>query len=141
VSRDVKDGHPRERRPAVAAVVVADARLLLVRRGHEPHAGLWSLPGGRLQPGEESASACRRELLEETGLVGEIVEEVGRVQLGDDPGFEVVDYRCRVTGGSLRAGDDATDVGWFDSAGLHRLGVTPGLLDILQTWGVLELLR
>ena len=42
-----------QRIPCVGAVIKdADGRLLLIKRGHEPAAGLWSIPGGRIEPGE-----------------------------------------------------------------------------------------
>ena len=55
--------------PCVGAVVTdRDARLLLIRRGHDPGAGLWSLPGGHVEPGETDEAAVVREVAEETGL-------------------------------------------------------------------------
>ncbi|HYP24947.1 MAG TPA: NUDIX domain-containing protein, partial [Actinomycetota bacterium] len=53
---------------AVGAIVVRDGRLLMVQRANEPGAGLWSLPGGRVEHGEYLAAALRREVKEETGL-------------------------------------------------------------------------
>jgi ADP-ribose pyrophosphatase YjhB (NUDIX family) len=53
----------------VGGIVVDErGRLLLVRRGTEPGRGLWSVPGGRVEPGESDAEATAREVLEETGL-------------------------------------------------------------------------
>ena len=58
---------------AVGAVVHDEqGRLLLVLRGREPAAGVWSIPGGKVEPGEARESAVEREVLEETGLVVEV---------------------------------------------------------------------
>ena len=54
--------------PAVAAVMVRDGKLLLIRRGAEPSKGKWSVPGGRVEFGETLVEAVKREVREETGL-------------------------------------------------------------------------
>ena len=114
------------------AVVRDDAgRLLVVRRGRAPGAGLWSLPGGRIEPGETPAEAAVREVHEETGLEVE-VEEVLITAIVGDGGFRVQDFAARVVGGSLRAGDDAEEVRWADETELATLPLTPGLLDELR---------
>ena len=72
---------------AVGAIAVDAGRLLLVRRGHGPAAGLWSVPGGRVEPGEMLVEAVVRELAEETGLAGEDVYlEQLRRDLDEDGG-------------------------------------------------------
>ncbi len=57
----------------VVALTIRDGalHLLLIRRGEQPHAGLWALPGGFVRPDEDLVTAARRELAEETGLAGE----------------------------------------------------------------------
>ncbi len=128
----------------VGGVVVDRAgRLLLVRRGREPGAGLWSIPGGKVEPGESMAEAVVRELAEETGLpvvVGEYVGTVERAAPGDDV-FVIHDYRAVVAQDAdpeaTRAGDDAADVGWFTPEGVRAAACVPGLLDALAGWGVL----
>ena len=72
------DSQPRV--PCVGGVVRDDAgRLLLIRRGHAPSRGLWSLPGGRVEPGETLEAAVVREVREETGLEAELVEPLGTI--------------------------------------------------------------
>jgi 8-oxo-dGTP diphosphatase len=126
--------------PCVGAVIKdGQGRLLLIKRGHEPGAGLWSLPGGRIEPGETDAEALVREMLEETGLAVEPGRLLGRVQrpgLGGSV-IDIRDYAATVIGGTLRAGDDAADARWADAAELAKLAVTEGLLEALTEWGVL----
>ena len=57
---------------AVGAIAIRDGALLLIRRGHAPSRGRWSLPGGRVEPGETAEQALVREVAEETGLVVEV---------------------------------------------------------------------
>ena len=60
---------PAPRVPCVEAIIKDEAgRLLLIQRGHDPEAGRWSLPGGRIEPGESDEQAVVREIQEETGL-------------------------------------------------------------------------
>lgn len=104
----------------VGAVVVENGRVLLVRRGHEPLKGRWTLPGGLIELGEGLKEAVRREVQEETGLLVEPVElvevldrihrEDGRVRYH----YVIADYLCRVTGGKLEAASDADEVRWVE---------------------------
>lgn len=125
----------------VGAVVTDPAgRLLLIRRGHEPGAGLWSLPGGRVEPGETDEQAVSREVAEETGLVvrpGSLVGAVRRAGAGGAV-LDIYDYAATVTGGDLAAGDDADDARWVTRAELAALPVTTGLVETLAGWGVLS---
>jgi 8-oxo-dGTP diphosphatase len=124
--------------PCVGAILTDGERILLIKRGHEPEAGRWSLPGGRIEPGETDQQALVREVLEETGLevtAGPLVGAVDR----PTPGGRVLairDYAAAVTGGTLAAGDDADDARWFSMRELHRLPLSTGLLEALNDWGV-----
>jgi 8-oxo-dGTP diphosphatase len=130
--------------PVVRCVgaVVHDAagRLLLIQRGHDPHRGLWSLPGGRMEAGESPEQAIVREVREETGL--EVVPQrpVGQVTIpGDGVVFEVIDFTCTLVGTSRDPvpGDDAAAALFADAATLDRLAATPRLIETLRGWGVL----
>ena len=127
--------------PCVGAIVHdGRGRLLLIRRGQEPSRGLWSLPGGRVEPGETDAAAVEREVQEETGLRVRAGSLVGRVRI--DAGavvYDVADLACHLLDADAapRAGDDASDVVFADAATLAGLPCTPRLVETLGGWGVL----
>jgi ADP-ribose pyrophosphatase YjhB (NUDIX family) len=131
-----RPGDPRDAAvPCVGGLTYdAQGRILLIRRGHNPGRGLWSLPGGRVEPGEDDAAALVREMAEETGLAVRPGALVGRVRRGP---YDIADYRCAVTGGNLRAGDDAADARWCSSADLDALPLVDGLRDVLARWDAL----
>jgi 8-oxo-dGTP diphosphatase len=121
--------------PCVGGVVHDERhRLLLVRRANDPGRGLWSLPGGRVEPGETDQQALVREMQEETGLLVEPGPLVGRVLRGN---YAIADYRCTVVRGTLRAGDDALDAKWCSAAELRVLPLVDELRDTLGQWQVL----
>ncbi len=125
---------------ACAGAVVRDeaGRILLVLRGREPSRGLWSLPGGRLEPGETAEAALVREVREETGLEVTVGEAVCRIEIGD---YEGDDYAVTVVGGELCAGDDAADLRWVDAETLNTMDargeLTTGLVTELRRAGVI----
>ena len=135
--------------PCVGGIVVDDRpgepwRLLLVRRGQEPATGTWSVPGGRVEPGESDEAATAREVLEETGLRVDVESLVGAVER-DAPGggvYLIRDYACRPASGAdvaaVRAGDDADDAAWFTAEEVRRLDCSPGLVEALTAWHVLR---
>jgi mutator protein MutT len=128
----------QQRIPCVGAILTDGEQILLIRRGHEPEAGRWSIPGGRVEPGETDQQALVREVREETGLevtAGPLVGAVHRAA----PGGRVLvirDYMASITGGTLAAGDDADDARWFSVHELHSLPLSTGLLEALNDWGV-----
>ena len=126
--------------PCVGAVVTdGKGRLLMIKRGREPGAGLWSIPGGRIEAGETDAEALVREMLEETNLAVEVGRLLGRVQRPflDGAVIDIRDYAVVVTGGTLRPGDDAAEARWVAAADLNSLEITEGLIEALTDWGVL----
>ncbi|HEX7837183.1 MAG TPA: NUDIX hydrolase [Kofleriaceae bacterium] len=115
-----------------AIVFDHEGRVLLVERGKPPSLGLWSIPGGKLEPRETLAQAVAREVREETGLL----VEVGTLacvleRFGDDYHFVLLDYFARVTGGTLAAASDARAARFVDFDELLNLRLTEGLADVL----------
>ena len=109
-------------------------RLLLVQRANEPGRGLWSVPGGRVEPGEDDAAALVREMHEETGLQVTPGALVGRVVRGP---YGIAAYHSTVVSGPLRAGDDALAARFVDRAAMAALPLVDGLLDALTEWDAL----
>ena len=124
-----------------AVIKDADGRLLLIRRGHEPGKGLWSLPGGRIEDGETDEQALVREIAEETGLAvtpGRLIGGVRRPGAAPGTEYDIRDYAADVTGGTLVPGDDADDARWTAPGDLAALPLTDGLLATLRSWGVVD---
>jgi ADP-ribose pyrophosphatase YjhB (NUDIX family) len=113
-------------------------------RGHEPSIGLWSIPGGRIEPGETDEQAVVREVLEETGLAVTCGRLLGSAELPGNGGvvIEVRDYLAALTPGTApaaaRAGDDASAVRWVTDAEADAMEargeLTAGLLATLRSW-------
>jgi ADP-ribose pyrophosphatase YjhB (NUDIX family) len=127
-----------------AVVLDSDGRVLLVRRGQQPLLGEWSLPGGALKLGERLEDGVRREVQEETGLdvePEEIVAVFDHISHADgDPArvrfhYVLVDYRCRVKGGTLASATDATDArwaSWNELTGHGALAIRPFTLSVIR---------
>ena len=126
----------------VGAVVVDDERLLLVRRGHGPAAGEWSVPGGRVEQGEVLAEAVLRELREETAVEGVCGPLMGWVEIIDDEHhYVVLDFIVTLLEPQdAAAGDDATEAAWVPLHEVAELRLVEGLAEFLHEHGVLEVI-
>jgi 8-oxo-dGTP diphosphatase len=136
----VRREYPEAPIVGVGAVVIDQGRVLLVRRGHPPLQGEWSLPGGALELGETLQQGVVREILEETGLVVvplgivEILdritpnEELGRVQYH----YVLIDFACRVTGGTLSSGSDAEEARWVEPDALGEYRLAPVTVRVIE---------
>jgi ADP-ribose pyrophosphatase YjhB (NUDIX family) len=122
----------------VGAIIIEDARVLLVKRLHPPLQAEWSIPGGVLEVGELLREAAIREAREETGLTVEPSELLGvydrvlrnteqRVQYH----YVLIDFLCRRIAGDLLAASDAAEVRWFRREELPGLGLTEDTLDVI----------
>jgi 8-oxo-dGTP diphosphatase len=119
---------------AVAAIVFDPAgRVLLIERGRPPGVGLWSVPGGKVEPGESLAAAVVREVAEETGVaveVGPLVEVVERI--GAEHHYVILDYLAHARAPTVpRAGDDARAARFVAADELAELPLTDGLAPVL----------
>jgi 8-oxo-dGTP diphosphatase len=123
----------------IGAIVIDSGRVLLVERGREPLKGYWSLPGGVLEVGETLVEGLRREMREETGLeietlsVVEIFERIMRDASGaTEYHYVLIDYLCRVTGGTLEAGDDVSEARWVERERLGEYRITEGSVPVIE---------
>jgi 8-oxo-dGTP diphosphatase len=123
----------------VGAIAVDADRLLMIRRGHAPGAGEWSVPGGRVEAGELLAEAVVRELVEETGVEGVCGELVGWVErFEEDLHLVILDFRVSVLEGTQPvAGDDAVEARWVPLADVADLDLVRGLAEFLHEHGII----
>lgn len=123
----------------MGAIILKRDSVLLVERGKSPLEGYWSLPGGVLETGERLEEGIRREVLEETGLtvkplrVITIFERIMPDALGRiEYHYVLIDYLCRVTGGTLKAADDVSRAEWVARRRLARYKITEGTLPVIE---------
>lgn len=98
--------------PCVGVVCLRGEEVLLIRRGRPPRQGEWSVPGGRIEPGERAVDAGLRELREETGVEARIVgllDVVDGVFREAGRHYVLIDYLAEWVAGEPVAGDDAAD--------------------------------
>jgi 8-oxo-dGTP diphosphatase len=131
--------YPSHPRVGVGAVILDGRRVLLVKRGGQPSAGKWSLPGGLVDLGETTVEAIAREVAEECGLQIRIAGLAGIVDrvVRDGDGrvryhYVLVDYLAYPRAGTAVAGSDAAAVQWVDVDAVERLDITDGLVDMIR---------
>ena len=118
---------------ASASIAVwRDDRVLLVQRAHAPYSGVWSLPGGKIKPGETAREAVLRELSEETGLsaaLGDVADVVDVI--GAKRHFVIIVFAARWLAGEPVLNDEALAACWFALSDVDGLRTTDGLIDVL----------
>jgi ADP-ribose pyrophosphatase YjhB (NUDIX family) len=117
---------------AVGGVVAhPDGRVLLVRRGRPPREGEWSLPGGKVEPGESLEHAIVREVREETGLAVRCIRKLVLYVL--DP-YDIHEILCVPISpdAPITAADDAMDARWVKLEELEALGVRADAIRIIR---------
>jgi ADP-ribose pyrophosphatase YjhB (NUDIX family) len=108
---------------AVGAAVCCGDRVLVVQRAREPSLGVWTVPGGVVDLGEEMAQAAAREVREECGIaieVGSIVGSVDNIVRDPDGAvryhFVIIDFAARYLSGELAVNDELSDAAWITPA-------------------------
>ncbi len=114
---------------AVAALIENGDQILLVRRVNDPQRGLWTLPAGFVDAGEDPALALERECLEETGLQVRLLGLLDVLAGQEHPrgAHILIVYRAEVSGGALQAGDDADAAAFFPRDRLPELAFSTTL--------------
>lgn len=135
----MKREYPEQPLVGVGAIIIAEDRVLLVKRGHAPLLGEWSIPGGVLEVGETLREAAVREALEETGLTVEPADLLGvydRILHDADERtlyhYVLIDFLCRRVMGEAEPSGDAQDVGWFTPAEINSLSLAEDTLDVIR---------
>src|SRR2546429_9311860 len=124
----------------VGGFMVEAGRVLLVKGGHEPLAGEWSIPGGILELGETVREGVAREALEETGLTVEPLELLGvfdRVVRDLDERtlyhYVLIDFLCQRVSGELCAAGDVDEARWFSAEELAKLPLAKDTAEVIQS--------
>ncbi len=123
----------------MGALIFEEGRILLAERGKEPLKGWWSLPGGIVETGEKLEDAMRREVREETGLEVEVMSmfEIFERMIPDDAGrteyhYVLIDYLCKVVGGTLEAASDVSGAAWVSRSELGNYRLTEGTTAVVE---------
>jgi 8-oxo-dGTP diphosphatase len=123
----------------VGAIIIEGDRVVLIKRGHPPLAGEWSIPGGVLEVGETLRQAAVREAKEETGLTvepGDLLGVFDRV-LRDDAGriqyhYVLIDFLCRRIAGEPQPAGDAAEARWFKRDEVAQLRLAKDTAEVIR---------
>jgi 8-oxo-dGTP diphosphatase len=122
-----------ERTPNAASVALIDRdKVLLVQRARAPWLGLWSLPGGRLAPGETAEQCAAREVREETGLSIYALRPIMRLELGGTGNFLLQVFATEAFEGEIVASDEITGHRWVRPGTITSMQTTPHLVEVLE---------
>ena len=137
------DAGSRQPQIGVSVLVRKQGQVLLVKRGRPPLAGLWSLPGGRVEFGERLEAAAIREIREETGIA---VADLVRIDMAEIIGqnaaasvethFVLIVFAGRYVDGDIAAGDDAAEARWVGRSELAGLDMTEDTRRVIEAHGI-----
>lgn len=120
-----------KRSPTAASVALIDRdRVLLIQRARKPYFGMWSLPGGRLEPGETAEQAAEREILEEVGLRVWRLHPIRRMFLAEGR-FVLQVFATEAFEGEIVPSDEVSDHRWVRIDEIGLMHTTPDLADVV----------
>ena len=131
--------YPSQPLIGVGAIIMNRNKMLIVKRANEPAKGLWSVPGGVVELGEQLHEALKREVKEETGLeVSEprLVDVVNYIRFGEKDGvkyhYVIIDYIVTSKGGKVNAASDADDLKWVPFQEVEKYNLTESFRRFFQ---------
>ncbi len=114
-------------------------QVVLIKRGNEPKKGLWAIPGGTVELGEQVRETAIREIKEECNINIELRDLIGVVDLilKDSNGkvqyhYVLIDYLAQYSGGELKPQSDVSEAGWFYQNELEKLDIPEVTLKVLD---------
>ena len=121
------------RTDCVGVVCIRGEDVLLIQRGTAPRKGEWSIPGGRIEPGETESQAALRELTEETSVSADLLTKITALD-ADFEGYHyrLHDYLARWTSGDPVAGDDADKAKFVPLSEIETLGMWSETVRVIQ---------
>ena len=134
--------YPEKPLVGVGILIQRENKYLLIKRAAEPDKGLWSVPGGMVELGEKASEAAAREVLEETGLVVDVVkvlDVIDKIIIDEDKvkfHFVIVDYIAEYRRGELKASSDALDARWVTVEEFKDYELSPTLIVLLKKIGL-----
>lgn len=129
--------------PAVGVICFKGDQVLLIRRGKPPREGEWSLPGGRVEPGESFEQCALRELLEETNVRAKLLKKVAEIDgnFGTHH-YMLHDYLAEWESGDVRAGDDAAEAKWVAMSSLSEISMWSKTHQVIKdSWDIYQSLN
>jgi 8-oxo-dGTP diphosphatase len=117
---------------AASVALVHRGRVLLIRRTKAPYDGMWTLPGGRLEPGEDAETAALREVEEELGLRAFALRPLMRLTLGEGRQFRLQVFATEAFEGEIVPSDEVADHRWVEADRVRGMNVTPHLPEVIE---------
>jgi ADP-ribose pyrophosphatase YjhB (NUDIX family) len=101
--------------PCVSIIGIKEDKIALIKRGIEPSKGSWAPPSGFMEYGETPEETALRELYEETSLKAKVIKLLGVYNQHTKiyGNLVVIIFLVNITGGKIKAGDDAEDARFF----------------------------